>query len=101
MALGRDPDGHDGRNGLIAGACRSVYEDEFAHMLIGITEADDPDMSDADWQTFGELALRQLTLRVPMRNEQFGYPVGEARMAAIMDGDIEPLSFDYAKAEAA
>lgn len=101
MALGGDPDGHDGRNGLIAKACRSVYEDEFAHMLIGITEADDPDMSDSDWQTFSELALQQLALRLPMRNEQFGYPVGDSRMAEIMNGEIEPLGFDYAKAEAA
>ena len=101
MALGGDPDGHDGRNGLIARACRSVYEDEFAHMLIGITEADDPDMSDDDWQTFRQLSLMQLRHRLPMRNEQFGYPVGEARMTAILNGDIEPLSFDYARAEAA
>jgi len=101
MALGNNPDGHEGRNGLIAKACRSVYEDEFAHMLIGITEADDPDMSDDDWQIFGDLAIEQLKLRVPMRNEQFGFPVGEARMAAIMNGEIEPLPFDYAKAEAA
>ena len=101
MALGSGPDGHDGRNGLIARACSSVYEDEFAHMLIGITEADNPDMSDEDWQTFGELATLQLEHRLPMRNEQFGYPVGEARMAEILDGDIEPLSFDYARADAA
>jgi len=101
MALGNDPDGHDGRNGMIAKACRSVYEDEFAHMLIGITEADDPDMSDTDWQTFGELAILQLQHRLPMRNEQFGYPVGETRMVEILNGDIDPLSFDYAKAEAA
>ncbi|HJN61039.1 MAG TPA: hypothetical protein QF630_08350 [Alphaproteobacteria bacterium] len=46
-----------------------------------------------------ELTTAQMCQRIHMRNGQFGYPVGEARLAEILAGDIEPVAFDYAKAE--
>ena len=100
-ALAADPDGQDGRNRLIAEACQPVYDDEFLHMLYGIGSIEDDPLSDQDWDLFSELALAQLRLRAPMRNEQFGFPVSDARMDAMLNGDIAPLSFDYARAQEA
>lgn len=99
--LAADPDGHEGRNGLIAEACKRVHDDEFGHMLYGIVETDAEPMSDADWSRFGELVIAQLRLRIPMRNEQFGLPLSAARIEEIYAGKIAPLAFDYAKARLA
>jgi hypothetical protein len=101
MALAGNPDGADGRNGLIAEACASVYEDEFGHMLSGIVGIDAEAMTDAEWELFEQLSLDQLRLRLVMRNEQFGFPVAEARLRAIENGDIEPIAFDYERAKLA
>ncbi|HVO15580.1 MAG TPA: hypothetical protein VMV26_10220 [Alphaproteobacteria bacterium] len=101
MALGQDPDGHDGRNGLIAKACARVYDDEFGHMLMGVVAMDNERMDDAEWALFERLAVEQLKLRIRMRNEQFGAPLAEARIQEIYAGKIEPIAFDYARARLA
>lgn len=100
-ALGADSGGHDGRNGLIAHASQHVYDDEFTHMLRGIGGIEEEPLSDADWDLFSDLALAQLRLRPPMRNEQFGFPVSDERMTAMLSGDIEPVAFDYDRARLA
>lgn len=100
-ALAADPDGHDGRNGLIASACQPVYDDEFLHMLHGIGSIEENPLTDEDWSLFCELAIAQLRLRPPMRNEQFGFPVSETRMTAMLAGDIDPIAFDYEQAKLA
>lgn len=100
-ALADDPDGHDGRNALIAAASQAVYDDEFAHMLHGVVEVDEAGMNDEEWALFRELSLEQLRARLPMRNEQFGYPVPEDRMAELMAGRAEPMPFDWDKAKLA
>ena len=40
-----------------------------------------------------------LIQRLHMRNEQFGYPLSDARLKAIQAGDIKPMSFDYSGLE--
>lgn len=99
MALARDPGGHDGRDGLIAEACRKVYDDEFGHMLKGVMGLDRQNLSDAEWDLFERLTVEQLKLRIRMRNAQFGNPLPEARIQAIYRGEIAPLAFDYRAAE--
>ena len=42
-----------------------------------------------------DMVRRILSQRLRMRNEQFSYPVDEARLEAIDAGDIEPMAFDY------
>jgi len=93
--------GNGGRDELIADACARVYDDEFDHMLKGVVGLDDKTMSAADWDLLGELTAAQLKLRIRMRNEQFGGPLSDERIAAIERGEIEPLAFDWARAKLA
>ena len=37
-------------------------------------------------------------IRIRMRNAQFSHPLTDARIEAIRGGDIEPITFDFAKA---
>ena len=93
-----------GRGGLgerIAQACAKVYDDEFGHMLAGIAGIAKENLSDADWQLLERLALAQLRQRIRMRNAQFSFPLTEERVQAIYRGDIQPLHFDFARAELA
>ncbi|MSQ19181.1 MAG: hypothetical protein EXR39_06370 [Betaproteobacteria bacterium] len=93
-----------GKGGIeekIAAACAMVYEDEFGHMLAGMTGITDAGLKDADWKLIETLVVAQLQKRIHMRNGQFGYPLAEARIQAIFRGDILPVAFDYAKAKLA
>ncbi len=92
--------GRGGRDALIADACARVYEDEFEHMLEGIVGLDDAAMADDDWTRMEALVVALLKARVRMRNGQFSTPLSPERMAEIDAGRIEPVAFDYAKAEA-
>jgi hypothetical protein len=85
----------------IARACSLVYEDEFGHMLKGIVGLDDEDLSAKDWSLLTELGVEQMHARLDMRNAQFGYPVSNARMKALHDGQGEPARFDFEKAQLA
>ena len=49
--------------------------------------------------TSSNTPVRILGLRIRMRNAEFGYPLAEDRVQAILAGDIAPLRFDFAKAE--
>ena len=92
---------HGRANALIAEACAKVYDDEFGHMLKGIVGLDREAMSPEDWKLLEDLSVAQLRLRIVMRNSQFGYPVGEKRLAELLAGKGEPLAFDYDKARLA
>jgi hypothetical protein len=46
-----------------------------------------------------ELTNEQLRLRLFMRNAQFSHPLSDARLKDILAGGIEPIAFDFAKAE--
>lgn len=90
-----------GRGGIeekIATACALVYEDEVDHMLAGIAGIATEGLSAADWRLLGELVVAQMKQRIRMRNEQFGFPLSEQRIAAIFRGEIAPARFDYARA---
>jgi hypothetical protein len=90
-----------GRGGIddqIAAACARVYDDEFDHMLAGIAGIEQGGLGDDDWRRMEGLVAEQLRQRIRMRNQQFGAPLGEARVAAIFAGEIEPLPFDWARA---
>ena len=86
---------------LIAAACAKVFDDEFGHMLEGIAGLDDEGWSGDEFRLMGELVVAQLRLRIPMRNAEFSFPLTEARIQAIYDGDIEPETFDFERAEEA
>lgn len=92
--------GRGGADDLIAEACRRIYDDEFSHMLGGIIGLEAEQMSNDDYQLMTGLVVDQLRARIRMRNSEFSYPLGEERIEAIYQGEIEPEPFDLAKAEA-
>lgn len=98
FASGMKLRGNGGRDDLIAAACATAYEDEFDHMLKGIVGLDSEGLAEADWRLLERLTQEQMRLRIRMRNEQFGFPVKEARVQALLRGETTPLEFDYARA---
>ena len=90
--------GRGGIDNKIAAACARVHEDEFGHMLAGIAGIYDARFGAADWELLGSLVAEQLRQRIRMRNQQFGGPLSETRIAAIDRGDITPLDFDWSRA---
>ena len=98
--------GRGGSDDVIADACALVYADEWEHMLLGIAGLDDDDdggggggaRSPEAWAVLRDLSVAQMGARIRMRNAQFGFPLPEARVAAILAGDIVPLPFDYHRA---
>jgi hypothetical protein len=91
--------GRPGLDGRIGKACQKVYDDEFGHMMWGVLGIDEEGLSAADWAQMTELTTEQLRLRLYMRNAQFTHPLTDARIKEIIAGKIEPVSFDFAKAE--
>jgi hypothetical protein len=91
-------EGRPGIDGMIAAACGKVYEDEFAHMLSGISGIAEEGLTESDWSLLQKLIVEQLRQRIRMRNAQFSYPLAEERVQAIYKGDIQPLAFDYERA---
>jgi hypothetical protein len=95
---GRKLKGRGGIEEKIAAACAAVYDDEFDHMLRGIVDIGEEGFSAEDWSLMRALVVEQLRHRIRMRNEQFSFPLDEARIGAIFRGEIEPARFDYARA---
>ena len=93
--------GRGGADDLIAAACTKVYEDEFGHMLAGITGLDQEGLTAEQFALMGGLVTEQLRLRIHMRNAEFSFPLNGERIAAIFAGDIAPEPFDYDRADAA
>jgi hypothetical protein len=89
----------DGADEAIATACRAVYDDEFGHMLRGILNLDEENLTPADWELLERLVREQMQARIHMRNAQFNYPLSEARIREIFAGRIEPVAFDYERAQ--
>jgi hypothetical protein len=97
FAEGMKLKGRPGVDGMIAEACGKVFDDEFGHMLSGITGIAEEGLTPGDWKLLERLLVEQLKQRIRMRNEQFGYPMPEERVQAIYRGEIEPLRFAYEK----
>lgn len=93
--------GRPGVDGGIAAACSKVYDDEFGHMLAGIAGIAEESLKDSDWKLLEALAAEQLRQRIRMRNAQFSYPLSEERVQAIYKGDIQPIEFDWRRAQLA
>ena len=91
--------GRPGLDGRIGRVCQKVYDDEFGHMMAGVIGVDEEGLSDSEWAVLTDLTTEQLRMRLTMRNAQFSHPVAEARLKEILAGKIEPLKFDYARAE--
>ena len=94
--------GRGGFDDVIADACALVYADEWEHMLLGIAgldaDEDDDARSPEAWAVLRDLSVAQMEARIRMRNAQFGFPLSESRVAAILAGDVTPLPFDYHRA---
>ncbi len=91
--------GKPGIDGRIGRACQRVYDDEFGHMMHGIVGIDDAGLSRAEWDELTEMTTAQLRLRIAMRNAEFSHPLPQSRIDEIQAGKIEPIAFDYARAE--
>jgi hypothetical protein len=91
--------GRPGLEGRIGAACQKVFDDEFGHMMWGVVGIDEEGLSKSDWDAMTELTTEQLRLRLYMRNAQFTHPLSDARIREIIAGKIEPVQFDFKKAE--
>jgi len=91
--------GRPGVDGRIGAACQKVFDDEFGHMMWGVVGVEMDDMTAGDWAELTELTCEILRLRLHMRNAQFSHPLSQQRIKEIFAGKIEPIAFDYARAE--
>jgi hypothetical protein len=92
--------GRPGVDGRIGIACKKVYDDEFGHMMYGVVGVErDDDFTQGDWRELTEITCELLRLRLYMRNAQFSHPLSDARIKEIIAGKVEPIAFDYKKAE--
>jgi hypothetical protein len=91
--------GRPGVDGRIATACQRVFDDEFGHMMYGVVGMEMEDLTAGDWAELTDVTCHILRLRLRMRNAQFSHPVSDARIKEIVAGKIEPIAFDYARAE--
>jgi hypothetical protein len=87
--------GNGGADELIARACALVYEDEFGHMCKGIVGLDDGALSGDDWELLTTLSVELAALRLPMRNAQFSYPLGDDRLGMIRSGCLVAATARY------
>ena len=90
-----------GRNAFgdaVAEVCRHIYEDEFNHMLLGIVETADVQLSASDWDTLTRYTVTQMKLRIRMRNAQFSRPVSDHRLDELLAGMAPPVKFDFERA---
>ena len=91
--------GRGGADEAIARACKAVYDDEFGHMLRGIVNLDEEKLGPGDWKLLEQMTREQMQARIRMRNAQFNHPLSEERIQEIFAGRIEPIAFDYARAQ--
>lgn len=80
----------------IAEACQHVLDDEFDHVLEGITGSDVGHADDGP--LLRAMCVTQSAARIRMRNEQFGYPIGPARLDELAAGGGDPIAFDWERA---
>ncbi len=86
-------------NDRIAKACEQVYNDEIGHMRLGFVGLAQQTLAAEEWDAVADMVRAILIQRLHMRNEQFGYPLSDTRLKAILTGDIEPTPFDYSGLE--
>ena len=86
-------------NDRIAKACEQVYNDEIGHMRLGFVGLAQQTLAAEEWDAVADMVRTILIQRLHMRNEQFGYPLSDTRLKAILTGDIEPTPFDYSGLE--
>jgi hypothetical protein len=79
---------HARANALIAAACRSVTDDEIAHMGAGLRGIDGEGFSDADWRRLETMTVAQAQSRIDMRNAQFGRPLAGDLLEAARAGRL-------------
>ena len=91
--------GRPGVDGRIGKACQKVFDDEFGHMMYGVVGMEMNDMTAADWAELTDVTCEILRLRLYMRNAQFSHPLSDKRIEEIIAGKIEPIAFDYDRAE--
>lgn len=87
-----------GRNqfdSAVAKVCKTIYDDEFKHMLLGIIETDSEQLTETDWQALETYTVEQMKKRITMRNAQFSLPVPEKRMHELLAGKASPIVFDF------
>ena len=72
-----------------------VIHDEMAHGgALGRHPLYELVKTEADARTAVEIVREYSTIRLNGRNFQFGYPLSDERIEAIVHGDIEPLTVD-------
>jgi hypothetical protein len=91
--------GRGGFDDALADVCRRIYDDEFSHMLLGILETDNEQLSDKEWAMLQRFTVAQMKQRVVMRNAQFSHPVPDQRVQELLEGKVEPVVFDFGYAE--
>jgi hypothetical protein len=80
--------GGDPVSDAVARACKGVYDDEVDHAAHGADELAGASNSEADWALAHEMVAAISAQRLRMRNEQFGFPLSDERVAQIDRGDI-------------
>jgi len=83
----------------LARICKIIHDDEFNHMLLGIIETDDHQLTDSDWRMLESFTVEQTRQRVIMRNAQFSNPISDEHMTTLLTGKATPVVFDFDYAE--
>ncbi|HWE72411.1 MAG TPA: hypothetical protein VG328_04570 [Stellaceae bacterium] len=91
--------GKPGIDGEIGNISQRIYNDEFDHMMHGVVGMDRSGLTAEDWKVLERITVEHTTHRIYMRNAQFSHPISDTRIEEIVSGKIEPIAFDYAKAE--
>lgn len=76
-------------NDRISTACKSVYDDEVDDAVHGASDLTALAKTDEDWQFAKEMVEAISKQRVRLRNEQFGFPLSDERIAEIDEGKID------------
>lgn len=90
--------GRGGADDLIAEACAQVHDQKRDRMIAAVIQLEDRGLEPEGFDRIIELSVEQMKLRIRMRNAQFGFPLSHGRLQAIDGGDVDPLTFDYARA---
>lgn len=84
MQIGGDP-----LSDRIAAACANVYGDEVDHATHGADALNAIARTDEDWALAKEMVAAISAQRLRMRNEEFGFPLADERLAEIAEGKID------------
>jgi len=95
---GRRRKSRGGDDDAIADVCAIIHDEEFESTLLDIADLDAAGFVEAQWKQLGEMTVEPMSLRIRMRNAQFGLPVPTWRISELCAGDADPLPFDEALA---